>query len=226
MDILVTAGAPALVAVLTAAAAVIGLQYRDVDAYARRRAVWQWLLVALAAAATWAATGSAGGVGSLVEIVAMATLGCAAVLLAHLMWRRRVPDAEPQIRNLATAAAAGAVLVLLAATMFAYSHKGCRQAEPLVQSSLATWSALMPAMDAGQGPTVGDYTEWARLIREQADQVTDAPVAEQAHRLGELAGQIADAVRSNAKADHAVLGAQYSEQFNAIASTCRIQVTS
>ena len=67
MNSLVTTIAPAVVAVLTAAGAVIGLQFRDVDAYERRRNIWQWLLVLLAAAATLGAVGSASGVGSLIE---------------------------------------------------------------------------------------------------------------------------------------------------------------
>ncbi|OLO98810.1 hypothetical protein BVU76_29015 [Mycolicibacterium porcinum] len=225
MSSLVTTIAPAVVAVLTAAGAVIGLEFRDVDAYERRRGIWQWLLVLLAAAATLGAIGSASGVGSLLEATVMAVVGVAAVVVAHVMWRRRVPDAEPRIQAIATASAACAVLLIAGMTTLTYTgNKGCRQVDPLVQTSRATSSALMPTMEANQGPTVGDFTDWAKIIREQADQVTDGEVAQHAHRLGELAGQIADSVRNNQKAEHAVLGKQYYDELGTILKKCQIQV--
>ncbi len=226
MSSLVTTIAPAVVAVLTAVGAVIGLQFRDVDAYERRRGIWQWLLVLLAAAATMGAIGSASGVGSPVEATIMAVVGVAAVVLAHVMWRRRVVDVEPRNVAIATAAAACAVLVIVGTTALTYTgDKGCRQADPLVQSSLVSTGALMPTTEANQGPTVGDFTDWAKIIREQADQVTDGEVAQHAHRMGELAGQIVDAVRSGRKADHALLGKQYQDELGSILATCRISVT-
>jgi hypothetical protein len=39
--------------------------------------------------------------------------------------------------------------------------------------------------------------------------------------MAELAGQITDAVRNKASADHAVLGVQYSDEFKAIVTKCR-----
>ncbi|MFV8048839.1 hypothetical protein [Mycobacterium sp. 48b] len=226
MNSLVTTIAPAVVAVLTAAGAVIGLQFRDVDAYERRRNIWQWLLVLLAAAATLGAVGSASGVGSVIEATIMAVVGVAAVVLAHVLWRRRVPDAEPRNIAIATAAAACAVLVIIGVTMLTYTgSKGCRQADPLVQSSRASSGALMPTIEANQGPTVGDFNDWAKIIREQADQVTDGEVAQHAHRMGELAGQIAEAVRNNDKAEHALLGKQYYDELGSILQKCQIQVT-
>ncbi|MED5814268.1 hypothetical protein VST63_18050 [Mycolicibacterium sp. 050232] len=225
MSSLVTTLAPAVVAVLTAAGAVIGLEFRDVDAYERRRGIWQWLLVLLAAAATLGAIGSASGVGSLLEATVMAVVGVAAVVVAHVMWRRRVPDAEPRIQAIATASAACAVLVIAGMTTLTYTgNKGCRQVDPLVQSSLDSWGALMPTMQGNQGPTVGDFTDWSKIIREQADQVTDGEVAQHAHRMGELAGQIAESVRNNDKAQHALLGKQYEDELRPILVKCQIQV--
>ncbi|OBG85491.1 hypothetical protein A5699_23925 [Mycobacterium sp. E802] len=226
MDSLVAVVVPALVAVLTAAGAVIGLEFRDVDAYERRRGIWQWLLVLLAAVATMGATGSASGVGSLWQAVVMAAVGVAAVVLAHVMWRRRVPDAEPKILAIATAAALSAVLVVVGSTALIYVRSaGCRQVDPLVQSSLVSTGALMPAVGPNQGPTAGDYQDWAKIIREQADQVTKGEVAQHAHRMGELAGQIVDAAGSGRKADHALLGTQYQNELKSILTTCQISVT-
>lgn len=224
MGSLFTIIAPAVVAVLTAAGAVIGLQFRDVDAYERRRGIWQWLLVLLAAAATMGAVGSASGVdsGDLREAIIMAVVGVAAVILAHVMWRRRVPDAEPRNIAIATAAAACAVLVIMGATALTYTgNKGCREAQLLVDYTRASSGAIMPSFEANQGPTVGDYEKWSKLIGEAADQVTDGAIAPHAHKMGELAGQITDAVRNKDKATHAILGAQYSDEFNAIVAKCR-----
>lgn len=226
MSSLVTTLAPAVVAVLTAAGAVIGIQFRDVDAYERRRGIWQWLLVLLAAAATLGAIGSASGVGSWVEATVMTVVGVAAVVVAHVMWRRRVPDAEPRIQAIATAAAACAVLVIIGMTALTYTgNKGCRQVDPLVQASLDSWGALMPTMQGNQGPTVGDFADWAKIIREQADRVTDGEVAQHAHRMGELAGQIAESVRNNDKAQHVLLGKQYEDELRPILKKCRISVS-
>ena len=94
-----------------------------------------------------------------------------------------------------------------------------------MQSSRASSGALMPTIEANQGPTVGDFNDWAKIIREQADQVTDGEVAQHAHRMGELAGQIAEAVRNNDKAEHALLGKQYYDELGSILQKCQIQVT-
>lgn len=226
MDSLVTVIAPALVAVLTAAGAVIGLQFRDADAYERRRGFWQWLLVLLAAAATMGAVGSASGVGKPTEAALMTALAVVAVVLGHVMWRRRVPDAEPRIVAIATASAMCAVLVVIGAVSMIYvKDKGCRQADLLVQYTRASSGAIMPAFEANQGPTVADYENWSKLIREAADQVTAGDVAPHAQRLGELAEQITDAARNHDKAKHAVLGAQYYDEFNAILTRCQIDLT-
>lgn len=223
MDSLLTIVIPALVAVLTAAGAVIGIELRDVDAYERRRGIWQWLLVLLAAVATMAATGSASGVGSLLQATLMAAFAAAAVILAHVMWRRRVPDAEPRIQAIATAAAACAVLVVVGATALTYvENKDCRQVEPLV--GLSHQAFILPAFDANQGPTVGDFDTWAKAVREQAEQVPSGEVADHAGKLADLADQIADTVRNNDKAKHAVLGTQYYDEFGSILAKCHIQL--
>ncbi|MDV3124035.1 hypothetical protein M1247_03850 [Mycobacterium sp. 21AC1] len=221
MDSLVTIAVPALVAVLTAAGAVIGVQFRDVDAYERRRGVWQWLLVLLATVATAGATNSASGVGQPLAAALMAVFAVAAAIVAHVMWRRLVPDAEPRTRAQATAAAAAAAVVVVAAVGFTYmSGTGCRQADPLVQSSRASSGLILPVFAAGQGPTVGDFDTWAKVIHEQAGQVTEGDVAQHAKRLGELSGQITDAVRANDRVQHALLGAQFYDELKPIMIKC------
>lgn len=123
---------------------------------------------------------------------------------------------------IATAAAACAVLVIVGATALTYTgNKGCREAQLLVDYTRASSGAIMPSFEANQGPTVGDYEKWSKLIGEAADQVTDGAIAPHAHKMGELAGQITDAVRNKDKATHAILGAQYSDEFNAIVAKCR-----
>jgi hypothetical protein len=212
---------PAIVAVLAAVGATIGVQFRDVDAYQRRRGFWQWLLVLLAALATMGATNSASGVGNLLEATLLAVFAMAAIVLAHIMWRRLVPDAEPRNQLLATAAAALAVVVVATAVTITYiSNKGCRQAEPLVQSSRASSGLILPSFTANQGPTVGDFNDWAKVIRDQAGQVTSGQAAEHAARLGELAGQIADAERTNDKGRHAMLGVQYYDELKSLLTAC------
>lgn len=225
MDSLVTVIVPAFVGVLTAVAAVIGLEYRDVDAFERRRAIWQWLLVLLATVATAGATNSASGVGHLVTAAALGTFAAAAVILAHFMWRRRVPDAEPRIVGLATSAAVLAVLVVASSVTLTYMQgKSCRQADPLIQSSLASSGFILPVFDANQGPTKGDFDNWSRLIREQADAVTaGGQVAESAGHIGELAGQITDAVRSDDRGNHAMLGTQYYDELKVLLTKCHPQ---
>jgi hypothetical protein len=212
---------PAVVAVLTAVGGTIGIQFRDVDAYERRRGFWQWLLVLLAALATLAAANSASGVGNLLEATLLSVLAMAAIIVAHVMWRRRVPDAEARTQRLAVAAAALAVVVVAAAVTLTYiSGKGCRQAQPLVQSSRASSGLILPSFTANQGPTVGDFNDWAKVIGEQAKQVTSGEAAEHAHRLGELAGQIADAERANDKGRHAMLGVQYYDELKGLLAAC------
>ncbi|OMC31829.1 hypothetical protein A5740_14175 [Mycobacterium sp. GA-1841] len=226
MDSLVAVVVPALVAVLTAAGAVIGLEFRDVDAYERRRGIWQWLLVLLAAVATMGATGSASGVGSLWQAVLMAVVAVAAIVFAHVMWRRRVPDAEPRIQAIATAAALSAVVVVVGSTALIYvQNTGCRQVDPLVQSSRASSAFVMPAVGPNQGPTVGDYQDWAKIIREQADQVTKGEAAQHAQRLAEVAEQIADSVRTNNTGRHYELSVEFYDELKPILTKCQIQLT-
>ncbi len=218
--------APGLVAVLTAGAGVLEVRFRDADAYGKRRGVWQWLLVLLAAIATMAATNAASGDGSLLQTTLLGALAAGAPILAHILWRRLVPDAEPRNRTIAMVAAAAAVAVVAASVSFSYlAAKPCRQVKPLVQLSLGTYGALYPSLDpTHQGPTVGDFETWAKTIREQAAQVESGTVAEHARTMAELAGQITDSVRTNHGGDHALLGAKYDNELKAVMSTCRIQL--
>jgi hypothetical protein len=167
------------------------------------------------------ATNSASGVGQPLAATLMAVFAAGAAIGAHLLWRRLVPDAEARTQTLATAAAAAAVVVVAAATVFIYwSGTGCRQADPLVQTSRASSGAILPAFDANQGPTVGDFENWAKVIREQAQEVTEGDIAQHAKRIGELAGEITDAVRDNDKGKHAILGAQYYDELKPIMAKC------
>jgi hypothetical protein len=212
---------PGIVAVLTAVGATIGVQFRDVDTYRRRRGFWQWLLVLLAALATAGATNSASGFGRPLAATLMAALAAGAVILAHFMWRRLVPEAEHRNQLLATGAAALAVIVVVGAVAVTYiAGKGCRQAEPLVKSSLAQANLILPSFDGAQGPTVGDYEAWAKQTRQQAQQVTDGDVAPRANKLAELAEQIADTARTNDKGQHAISGAQYYDELKGLLMAC------
>ena len=102
--------------------------------------------------------------------------------------------------------------------------KSCRQADPLIQSSLASSGFILPVFDANQGPTKGDFDNWSRLIREQADAVTaGGQVAESAGHIGELAGQITDAVRSDDRGNHAMLGTQYYDELKILLTKCHPQ---
>ncbi|BBX33862.1 hypothetical protein MMAG44476_15430 [Mycolicibacterium mageritense DSM 44476 = CIP 104973] len=225
MDSLVTVAVPALVAVLTAAGAIIGVQFRDVDAYERRRGFWQLLLVLVAALSTWFATQTASSGGQLYEVLIIGAFGFAAVTVAHVLWRRLVLDADHSTRWRATTAAVAAVVVLIGSITWAYYNgAGCRQVKSLMQVSTATAGALVPSMaPAGQGPTSGDYDEWAKVIGEQAQQVTSGSVAESARTIADLARQIADAERSGDKARHAILGTKIQDQLVAIRTECPSQ---
>ena len=216
--------APALVAVLTAGAGVLEVQFRDADAYEKRRGVWQWLLVLLAAVATMAATNAASSDGSLLQAALLGTFAAAAVVVAHLMWRRLIPDPSPRNRTIATTAAVAAVAVVAASVTVSYTAgTPCRQVKPLVQVSLQTYSALYPKLDpTHQGPTTGDFDLWAKTIREQAAQVEPGPVGDHAAAMSDLAGQIADAVHRNQSAEHAVLGTKYEKELTAVMGRCHI----
>jgi hypothetical protein len=217
LDVLI----PALVGILTAAGALTGLHFRDADAYERRRGVWQWLLVLAAAIAVSGAVNSASGVGNPLGATLMAAFGAAAAIVAHLMWRRLVPEAEPRTRLLAALSTAAAVVVVAASVTLTYvSGEGCRQADPLVQSSFAHSALILPVFEANQGPTVGDFDTWAKDTGAQARAVTAGDVAKHAQRMAELAGQIADTARANDKATHAVLGARYYDELKAILTKC------
>ncbi|MGV9801323.1 hypothetical protein ACWDTP_25085 [Mycobacterium sp. NPDC003449] len=224
MDSLVTyAAITALVAVLAAAGAVMGVQFRDIDAYQRRRGFWQLLLIALAALSTWFASRSATAGGQLYEVLIIGAFGAAAVIVAHILWRRLVPDAGHRTQRQAMAAAIAAVVVLVGSIAFAYlgDGAGCRQVQPLMQVSAASSGAILPAMaPAGQGPTAGDYKDWANVIDEQAQQVTSGPVAESARTIGDLAKQIADAEQAGDRTRHAIVGAKYYDELAVIRTKC------
>jgi amino acid transporter len=215
---------PLLVAVLAAAGSVIGVQFRDADAYARRRGIWLWMLVAVAAIATYAALDSTSAGGSAVEAAGLAVAAAIAAIGAHVLWRRVVLDAEKSTVTRTTVATGLAVIVVIASVALTYvDGKACRQVQPLV--GLSAQSFVMPSFTTGQGPTTGDYTDRAKAIREQARQIAPGEIADHAAKLADLADQIAEAVRTDDPAQHALLGSQYYEELKPIVSKCRIRLT-
>jgi cytochrome c biogenesis factor len=220
LDILI----PLLVAVLTAAGSVIGIRFRDADAYERRRGMWVWMLVAVATIATYAALDSTSGGGTVMEAIGLATAAVIAAIGAHVLWRRVVVDAERGTVTKAAIATGMAIIVVIASVSLTYVQgKACRQVQPVVD--LSAQSFVIPSFGAEQGPTAGDFADRAKAIREQARQIAPGEIADHAAKLADLAGQIADAVRADDPAQHAMLGAQYYEELKPIVRKCRIRLT-
>ncbi|MGK2901437.1 MAG: hypothetical protein ACSLE7_00875 [Mycobacterium sp.] len=214
---------PLLVAVLAAAGSVIGIRFRDADAYGRRRGMWVWMLVAVATIATYAALDSTSGGGSAAEAAGLAAGAAIAAIGAHMLWRRVVVDAEQSTLARARVATGLAVIVVIGSVTMTYvGARACRQVQPLV--GLSAQSFVMPSFMPGQGPTAGDFTERAKAIREQARQIAPGEVADHAAKLADLADQIAETVRTDDPAQHALLGSQYYEELKPIVSKCRIRL--
>ncbi|MGK2866061.1 MAG: hypothetical protein ACSLFA_05365 [Mycobacterium sp.] len=215
---------PLLVAVLAAAGSVIGIRFRDADAYERRRGMWAWMLVAVAAIATYAGLDTTSGGGSATEAAGLATAAGIAAIGAHVVWRKVVVEAEPGTVTKATIATGLAVIVVIASIALTYvDGKACRQVQPLVD--LSAQSFVMPSFNADQGPTAGDFTDRAKAIREQAQQITPGEIADHAAKIADLADQIAAAVRTDDPAQHALLGAQYYDELKPIVQQCQIRLT-
>ncbi|MGK2852553.1 MAG: hypothetical protein ACSLE3_00355 [Microbacteriaceae bacterium] len=217
---LITYLVPAFVAVLTAVGGVIGLSLRDADAYERRRGLWLWMLVFGTAIVTMAAMNTATGVGRPIPAVGLTVSACAAAIGTHFLWRRIVPDAEPRTVVLARASIGLAVAIIIASVSLTYvAGKGCRQAEPLTSAAIAQSGYILPSF-AGQGPTPGEFADWANELREKADAVTAGDTAGHAKRLVSIADEITAAVRDGDTGGHAVLGAEFYEVLKAILSEC------
>lgn len=217
---------PLLVAVLTAAGGVIGVRFRDADAHDRRRGVWLWMLVAVSAIATYSAIDSTSGGGSAVEAAGLGTAAVLASVGAHVLWRRIVLEAEQSTKTRAAAATGLAVIVIIASVAYTYvDAKACREVRPLV--GLSAQSFVVPGFstEPGQGPTVADFEDRAEAISEQARQVSPGEIADHAAALAILADEIADAVRTDDAARHALLGAQYYDSLKPIIEKCRIQLS-
>lgn len=211
---------PAFVAALTAAGGVIGVQFRDADAHERRRVLWLGMLVLLTGIATMAAMDTASGVGQPVGAALLALAAAGASVGTHLLWRRVVPDAEQRTVTLARAAVGLAIAVIIAAVAMTYvAGKGCRQAEDLIRTSMAQSQYLLPSF-ANQGPTPGEFADWAQGLHDKADQVTAGDMADHSQRLAELADQITASVRDGDSGGHAVLGAQFYDELKIMLAQC------
>lgn len=217
---------PAIVAALTAGGAVIGIQFRNVDSYERRRGFWLWLLVLLAAIATAGAINSASGVGQPAGAIGMTVVAAGAVIISHVLWRRQRPDADQRTRTLATAAAGLALVVLAAAVTATYvSGKGCRQASPLIEFGAQHGAYVLPLFgtDPAKRPPVSEYDDWAKQLRRHSEQVTDGDLAPRAKDVADLAEKIAGAVRANDTGAHAMLGTRFYEELRALIRECHPQ---
>lgn len=219
-DTLVTYLVPVVVAILTAAGGVIGVTFRDADAYERRRGMWLWMLVIATGIVTMAAMDTASGVGKPIPAAGLTVSACAAAIGTHFLWRRIVPDSEPRTVRLARIAIGLAVAVVVASVALTYvAGKGCRQAEPLMSTSITQSGYILPGF-ANQGPTPGEYADWAQTVRAEADKVTGGSIAPRAQRLAGLADEIAAAAADGDTGGHAVLGAEYYEVLKSLLFEC------
>jgi hypothetical protein len=217
---LVTFVVPAFVAALTAAGGVIGVQFRDADAFERRRGVWLLMLVATTAIVTSAAMNSASGVGRPLAAALLTLAAIGTAVGTHLLWRRVVPHAEQRTVTLAMAAVGVAAVVLIASVSLTYAKgKGCRQAEELIGTGLAQSAYVLPSFGE-QGPAPGEFADWAKILHEQADKVTAGNIAPRAQQLADLADQITAMVRFGDSGTHALLGAQFYDVLKSLMSEC------
>jgi hypothetical protein len=219
-DTLTTYLVPAFVALLTAAGGLLGVSVRDADAYARRRVLWLGMLTIATAIVTMAAMDTASGVGRPIPAVGLTVSACAAAVGTHFLWRRIVPDAEPRTVVLARASIGLAIAIIIASVSLTYvAGKGCRQAEPLTSAAISQSGYILPSF-AGQGPTPGEFADWANGLREKADAVTAGDTSGHAQRLVGIADEITAAVRDGDTGGHAVLGAEFYEVLKQLLSEC------
>lgn len=227
MNTLITYLVPAFVAVLTAVGGVVGVSFRDADAYERRRGMWLWMLVIATAIITMAAMDSASGVGRPVAAAGLTVSACAAALGTHFLWRRMVPEAEPRTVVRAMVSIGLAIAVIISSVSLTYvAGKGCRQVEPLVGVAWANSAFVLPSFAGqgqGQGPTPGEFADWSGELRAQADAVTSGDTAGRAKRLAGLADEITAAARDGDTGGHAVLGAEFYTVLGTLIRDCRLQ---
>ena len=222
-DTLTTYLVPALVALLTAAGGLIGVSVRDANAYERRRVLWLGMLVVATAIVTMAAVNSATGVGRPIAAIGLTVSACAAAIGTHFLWRRVVPDAEPRSVLLSRVSIGLAVAVIIASVSMTYvAGAGCRQAEPLMRTAWVESNYAQPGIP-GQGPTPGEVADWAKRLREQADQVSAGSVAPRAQRLAGLADEITAAASDRDFARQAVISAEYYDVLGTMIRECHPQ---
>lgn len=220
---LVTYLVPVVVAILTAAGGVVGVGFRDADAYDRRRGVWLWMLVIATGIVTMAAMDTASGVGAPISAAGLTVSACAAAIGTHFLWRRIVPDSEPRTVRLARIAIGLAVAVIVASVALTYvAGKGCRQAEPLMRTAWVESGYAQPGMP-GQGPTPGEVADWAKRIRADADKVTAGGVEPRAQRLADIADEIAAANADGDWARQALISTEYFDVLGTFLKECQPQ---
>ncbi|MGW0159948.1 hypothetical protein ACWDUN_11555 [Mycobacterium sp. NPDC003323] len=212
---------PVVVAILTAAGGVVGVTFRDADAYDRRRGMWLWMLVIATGIVTMAAMETASGIGRPIPAAGLTVSACAAAIGTHFLWRRLVPDSEPRTVRLARIAIGLAVAVIISAVTLTYvAGQGCRQAEPLLTTAWVESGYAQPGMP-GQGPTPGEVADWAERIHADADKVTAGGVRSQAQRLAGIADEIAAAAADNDWARQALISTEYFDVLGTLFKECR-----
>ncbi|MEH3130738.1 MULTISPECIES: hypothetical protein [Actinomycetes] len=222
-DTLVNYLVPVAAAILTAAGGVLGVSFRDADAYERRRAMWLFMLVVATGIVTMAAMDSAAGVGKPVAAAGLTVSACAAAIGTHFLWRRVVPDAEPRTVRLARIAIGLAVAVIVASVALTYvAGKGCRQAEPLMTTAWVESGYAQPGIP-GRGPTSGEVADWAKRIHADADKVTANGIRDRAQRLAGIADEIAAAAADGDWARQALISTEYFDVLGTLLKECKPQ---
>lgn len=222
-DTLVTYLVPVVVAILTAAGGLTGLNFRDADAYERRRGVWLGMLVVATGIVTMAAMNTASGVGKPIAAAGLTVSACAAAIGTHFLWRRVVPDAEHRTVRLARISIGLAVAVIIASVALTYAAgSGCRQAEPLMTTAWVESGYAQPGMP-GQGPSQSEMADWAKRIRAEADKVTASSMREHTQRLADVADEIVAAAADGDWARQALISTEYFDLVGMLVRECHPQ---
>ena len=86
------------------------------------------------------------------------------------------------------------------------------------------WSSSVNAVPVDRVTLAAHEPAGATDDREQAQAVTaGGEVAESANHIGELAGQITEAVRGDDRGSHAMLGTQYYDELKVLLTKCHPQ---